>query len=676
LPAQSKVTPRLGSRGDNSNLPNAALAYAARGWRVLPLWWTEKGRCACGDPKCESPGKHPIAKLVPHGVKDATSDPEIICKWWRECPKANIGIATGNGLVVLDVDNPEALKGRHLPPTPVVRTGRGHHYYFKAPPGVRAARLEGVGDLKADGGYVVAPPSVHASGTRYEWAIAPDEEELAPLPEWVFEFTKRAPQTEPEGRKIKAGTRNVTLASIAGTLRRRGLGFEAIHEALKAINELACDPPLDPREVERIARSISRYEAKGPEAPHVWSATELMAADIPERRWVIPGLLPEGLALLAGRPKIGKSWLALGLAVAVALGSKALGEVEAPRGGVLYLALEDSPHRLRERLRTLLGDQAPPRGLHLATSWEPLPEGLEVLRDWLSEHPDVRLVIVDTLARIRRPGSKRGDSYLEDYEALAGLADLARKEELCILVLHHLRKTESTDPLALVLGSTALTGAADTVLVLRRARGEADAELLVVGRDIEDRELALRFQGGRWASLGDAAEWRLSRERREILQVLEDLGGEASPKEIAEVLEKPQGTVRKLLHHMVRDGEVVRVRKGRYAIPPAGKSEGNGNTGHIGHTGHGGNKGNGGNAGNAGNGTALPLPRSGGNALFSPPEAKKRESVTVVTGDSIDPDDPATWSRCPGCGRLGPWRGYCPDCRAAGLDKEEDVLWL
>jgi putative DNA primase/helicase len=153
---------------------DAALGYARRGWCVFPVWSIRNGRCACGTACGRDAGKHPIGWLVPHGVHDATTNESTIRRWWTDEPNANIGIATGavSGIIVLDVDGEDgeaslaALEREHgpLPETPTVLTGKGRHLYF-AHPGVPVPNRVRVAlglDVRGDGGYVVAPPSIHA----------------------------------------------------------------------------------------------------------------------------------------------------------------------------------------------------------------------------------------------------------------------------------------------------------------------------------------------------------------------------------------------------------------------------------------------------------------------------------------------------------------------------------
>ncbi len=168
--------------------------------------------------------------------------------------------------------------------------------------------------------------------------------------------------------------------------------------------------------------SIDEADRTGP-----WTATELLAMDFPEPKFIVPGFITEGVTLIGGKPKIGKSWMMLGMAIAVANGGKALDKVDCTSGDVLYLALEDSPRRLRMRLKKLLSGNPEPPMLVLTCDWPRLDEGgLDRLREWLDERPSMRMVIVDTLAMVRGRISDGDDRYASDYGAIAGLHKLAR----------------------------------------------------------------------------------------------------------------------------------------------------------------------------------------------------------------------------------------------------------
>ena len=243
------------------NLVGYALSYAKRGWYVFPLHNIRKEHCSCGNPECEHPGKHP---RTDHGHNDATTDEPQIMKWWTEVPDANIGIRTGkvSGISVLDIDRDKGgfilIKEFDVPATLYSHTGGGgqHHIYQydeKIPTTV--AFRSGI-DFRSDGGYIVAPPSNHISGNKYDW----HDESLnpAPAPDWMK--TKGKYKTAPPIPEIiPDGQRNATLTSLAGTMRRRGASQGAIEKALLEENK-RCDPPLDEEKVLVIAKSVSRYE--------------------------------------------------------------------------------------------------------------------------------------------------------------------------------------------------------------------------------------------------------------------------------------------------------------------------------------------------------------------------------------------------------------------------------
>jgi hypothetical protein len=187
-------------------------------------------------------------------------------------------------------------------------------------------------------------------------------------------------------------------------------------------------------------------------------------------------------------------------------------------------------------------------------------------------HPEARLVIVDTLARVRPIRSGRGDLYAEDYRIGQDLKALADSHGVAVLVVHHLRKMDSDDPLELLSGTLGLPGAADSVLVMKRERGRDDATLFVTGRDVEERELAVEWDEAlwQWVHRGSAEEYRRSEARKDILELLEKEDEPLSPREIAEAVGKKDTAVRQLLRSMVQDGEVLRhgtSSQSRYTLP-------------------------------------------------------------------------------------------------------------
>ena len=209
----------------------------------------------------------------------------------------------------------------------------------------------------------------------------------------------------------------------------------------------------------------------------------------------------------------------------------------------------------------------------MVISWPRANEGgLEWLDAFLAEHPDTRLVIIDTLARFKPRGGGKRAQYDEDRDAVDPLIPIAAEHNVAILLIHHLREAESDDPLDMIHGTAGLTGGVDGALVLKRERGKADAYLYVEGRDIEKQtELALKFDpnAATWAIIGNADEYRLSEQRKAILEVLEHADEPLGPADITKMVndngtEVSNGTVRVLLGKMVREGLVRHLARGQY----------------------------------------------------------------------------------------------------------------
>ena len=316
----------------------------------------------------------------------------------------------------------------------------------------------------------------------------------------------------------------------------------------------------------REARAPAEFRKNTP--PTTMSAAELMGLELAPVKWAVPGVLPEGVTILAGKPKMGKSWLGLGLSVSVSAGGRALGKIPTERGVALYLGLEDNKRRLQRRLKKILNGRSAPDGLEVYWEWPQLDHGgVEALDSWLQAHPETRLVVLDTLKKIRPRDGQSRSVYDLDYEALEPLVGLAAAHGVAILVVHHLRKLEAGDPLDMISGSTGLTGGVDGALVLKRDRGKQDATLMVDGRDIEEpSELALRWDAdiASWSLMGDAEEYRMSEERRDIVNLLRRVGEPLGPKEIAQMLGRNYGAVRVMLSEMVKDGLLASPSRGKY----------------------------------------------------------------------------------------------------------------
>lgn len=316
---------------------------------------------------------------------------------------------------------------------------------------------------------------------------------------------------------------------------------------------------------------MSHLEERGREAGVFYSAGDLMCASFPEPKWAVPGLLAEGLNLLAGSPKLGKSWLALGLAISVASGGMALGKIRVDQGDVLVCALEDTARRLQSRLSILLGTEAVPARLDFVTHMPRLPDAAPLICGWLDDHPGARLVVIDVLRKVRPIADERSDLYGRDYEAMSQLKAIADKYSVAILAIHHTRKSEAEDVFDTVSGSNGLTGAADAILVAKRLRNSATAELHLTGRDVEERSYALEWlaESCTWGLLEEPVEViKLSDTRRRILDHLATVEA-ATPTQIADALALKLNTVKPILRRMADDLQVDSDGRGNYLCATA-----------------------------------------------------------------------------------------------------------
>jgi hypothetical protein len=303
-----------------------------------------------------------------------------------------------------------------------------------------------------------------------------------------------------------------------------------------------------------------------------WAADELMAIEFPEPRWAVPGILAEGVSLLAGPPKVGKSWLSLGLGLTIASGGKVFGRIDVNGGSVLYLALEDTPRRLQTRMAKILGDRCAPAGLTLATSCPALPQGGDdAIAAWLDRNPDARMVVIDVFAKMR--GTSSGMSaYDADYAAVGRAKQLADSYGVAVVLVHHVRKAGADDFLAEVSGTNGLAGAADATLVLKRARGQADGVLHVTGRDVDEAEYALSFDpsAGAWLMLdGHAEEHTLSATRAAILRYVREFPG-STPAKISSALGESRENVKRTCARMAEASQLRRDGSGAYLAPEFG----------------------------------------------------------------------------------------------------------
>jgi hypothetical protein len=300
---------------------------------------------------------------------------------------------------------------------------------------------------------------------------------------------------------------------------------------------------------------VIEEEPTRPSIQFRWTADELLTATFPDPVWTVPGILPEGLTILGGRPKVGKSWLALQIAVAVASGGMVF-DKKVDKGAVLYIALEDNPRRLQDRLIKIGLKQGAP--IVFYNAWKPLHKG--GLEDLINEllTSRYRFAVIDTLKR-----ATPGLDPMKDQGELSTIFDevqrYAIQNNIGQLINDHTRKPvggmSNADPVDDILDTTAKTATADAILALYRKQGVKGAKLLGRGRDFEDVDLQLIFDPVTvcWQLEGNATEIQMTKRRAEVLDALKTLGM-ATVKQVTELIGGDRSNNYKTLNDLVNVG--------------------------------------------------------------------------------------------------------------------------
>ncbi|HEV7646224.1 MAG TPA: bifunctional DNA primase/polymerase [Pyrinomonadaceae bacterium] len=513
-------------------IDHATLYTAEWNFAVFPAHWIrEDSSCSCRRADCRNPGKHPLTR---DGFRSASKDPGKVKDWWRQYPQANIAIATGkvSNIVVLDVDPRhggfDSLAKYPLPQTMKARTGGGgEHYFFR--PGEREIRNSagklGAGlDIRGDGGYVVAPPSNHLQGV-YEWE---NWDEIAEMPDFfrVFSaFRSENFEKEPSTNHTKntsqqdsntsaffpAGTRNNELASLAGTMRRRGFGENAIRQALLIENQERCQPPLEAAEVKEIARSIARYQFResvesgesresresgksresresgesldsqnSQNSLRVWNLNEFLNRSFETKENMCFEAGRGDLVMVAARTNGGKSTLLRNCLLSLATGRQFAPFVpeQRPRR-VMLLDFEADEAELQRDLLVMTRDFSLPERELLAENFRLIPKGFvggdmfqlnrhfgfvqDIIRGHLSE-----VIVIDNISSAFTLNDENNNAEVTG-KVVKPLFKLAQTSGAAVVFAHHIGKMSevSRDEVYLGRGASALSCLAKTVFNLR-----------------------------------------------------------------------------------------------------------------------------------------------------------------------------------------------------------------
>ena len=298
-----------------------------------------------------------------------------------------------------------------------------------------------------------------------------------------------------------------------------------------------------------------------------YTAAELSRHEMAPVSWIVEQFISEGLTLLVGKPKVGKSWMVLHLCLTLASGGLLFGKYRTTKCRVLYLALEDGPRRLKSRMHHLSDSDFPEDLIFM----NKLPHSdyklnLEFIGEFLDRYPDCKTVVIDTLAKIRPSDRKAGSNiYQQDSEFLGPLQRLALVRHVAIILVHHDRKLAAKDVFETISGSNGLFGAADTALVVTGDRNSSERVLHVTGRDIAERQITMKFEDGIWEFVSDGKRNLISPERKIIVDALGEFGP-MTPTQLAEKLNKKRPGVNRLMIALKGTGILAQNEKDEYMI--------------------------------------------------------------------------------------------------------------
>ena len=555
----------------------AAIAYRQRGFSVAPV---------------EPRGKKPL--ILWQRYQTERADPSEIQKWFAESPAANVGIVTGaiSDVVVADIDTDEARIGLKsivgdcdLDAVPRSRTGKGWQLFFKHP-GVliqnRAGIIPGL-DVRGDGGYVVAPPSIHPNGKQYKWEV-PLTAELPKLPLELFKLIS-SPTSSTGYRErfnttqalngVPEGERDSTLFRLACKLRSADVPQD-IAQGLLLEAAKNCEPPFSERiALKKVSRAYSRYNPNGNSAKaqsekqpefrlQFLSMKELLHLPPDPTRWLWDQTLPAaGASVLVSKPKIGKSTFAANLALAIARGLPFLGR-DTQQSPVAYLSLDASLPEMIEAFSPFGPRETDPIFIHAGAAPK---EAVAEIMQWVKAN-EARFIIVDTMQRLFR--FQNVNDYSEVTNAIEPLTEAAREQKCHVMFLHHAKK-DAGDDLDSAIGSTAIRGLAYSYLHMKRL---PNSERRIIrsdqrgGKNISEMAIGFDRRTGWLEIQGSLEDAEVESVEPGILEFVDAEGGDVSEKAIRGALQPVRTMIiSKAIRKLFKDGKIDRAGKGRKGSP-------------------------------------------------------------------------------------------------------------
>lgn len=462
-----------------------ALTFAKNNVRVFPLKYNSKGE-----------------QILHSWKEEATIDIKKIEKWFID-KDYNIGICTGDGLAVIDVDVKQSLKGKELierfaddfPKTYTVRTpSGGFHLYYKVDRPIKnRVRIYDEIDVRGDNGYVVG----EGSSIDQKYYVS-NNKEIAVANDFVYQFLEATDQMKQvqatSFEKIDEGQRNDFLFRMGCSMQAKGFDDETICNALNIENQKKCNPPLEEKEIDTIYRSVIKYSKNGLEIPKEpplfgrFTSKQLLDEKLEKIPAIVENMLTPGVALFGAPQKTGKTFFCLQLADAITTGKDFLNHM-VKKGSILYLAFEDHKYSISERLNRMCVEPNEKFILRFYKNGDNFDFQNCLDEEW-SRNQDLRVVIVDTFAKIRKNGER---DYESEYKEITQYHSLGLLYDLTIVLVTHLRKEfNPSSPFDAIYGSRGLTAGADCILVMyKRNHISKTRQLTVQGKDIPDDEITL-----------------------------------------------------------------------------------------------------------------------------------------------------------------------------------------
>ena len=426
----------------------------------------------------------------------------------------NAGLMLNNDVVLIDFDGDNKEKEKWIIeqlklnyPTLTIKTDKGYHFYYSKPSDII---IKSKSDVITVGGFQCdyKTGNQYAIVKRYGKERERNQEltltDLPELPQILYPInlkTNLSNMSEGDGRNDGIFTHLCCVRQKYHNIKIEELG--------EYINNNIFSMPLNHRELNSTINSVlsRKIESKVNNSPlEIISALELKNTTIKPIRFIVEDMLPQGLNLICSPPKYGKSWLMLDLCLSVASGEKFLNH-NTNQCQCLYLALEDSKYRLKDRMIKVLNGKEPSPNFDFSIKCDSLNNNLiNQLNEYIIKKPTTGLIVIDTLQKIRGNSSKSDSAYGNDYKELGMLKSFADEKDICILLVHHLRKMgDSGDVFSRISGTNAIMGASDTIFILdREKRTDNDTVLSMTGRDIEENEYIIQFDKSifKWRLIG------------------------------------------------------------------------------------------------------------------------------------------------------------------------------